>query len=102
MAVFHPGTTDINQAQPVTLKEGGDVVVNLDTPLKDWTPRKIFGTAISPLTNLVPNPTTGVIDRPRRRSRCRDDRAREPQRLLRHRAPLRLSGRSDAQRASMW
>ena len=63
MAVFHPGTTDINQAQPVTLKEGGDVVVNLDTPLKDWTPRKIFGTAISPLSNLVPNPTTGVIDR---------------------------------------
>jgi hypothetical protein len=63
MAVFHPGTTDINQAQPVTLKEGGDVVVNLDTPLKTWTPHKIFGTAISPLTNLVPNPTTGVIDR---------------------------------------
>jgi hypothetical protein len=63
MAVFHPGVTDINQAQPVTLVEGGDAVANLDTPLKTWTPRKISGVAVSPLSNLVPNPTTGVIDR---------------------------------------
>jgi hypothetical protein len=63
MAVFHPGVTDINQAQPVILKEGGDAVVNLDTPLKTWTPHKISGVAVSPLSNLVPNPTTGVIDR---------------------------------------
>jgi hypothetical protein len=63
MLVFHPGTTDGNQARPVTLKEGGEVVVNLDTPLKTWTPRKISGVALNPLPNLLPNPTTGVVDR---------------------------------------
>jgi hypothetical protein len=57
------GTTDENQARPVTLKEGGEVVVNLDTPRKTWTPRKISGVALNPLPNLVPNSTTGIVDR---------------------------------------
>jgi hypothetical protein len=63
MAVYYPGTTDMNQARPVTLKEGVEVMVNLDTPLKSWTPRKISGVALNPLPNLVPNPITGVVDR---------------------------------------
>jgi protocatechuate 3,4-dioxygenase beta subunit len=63
MPMFYPGTTDENQARPVTLKEGGEVVVNLDTPRKTWTPRKISGVALNPLPNLVPNSTTGIVDR---------------------------------------
>jgi hypothetical protein len=63
MPVFYPGTIDSNQARPVTLIEGGEIMVNLDTALKSWTPRKISGVALNPLPNLAPNPVTGVIDR---------------------------------------
>jgi hypothetical protein len=61
--VFAPGVIDPNQARAVTIPEGGEVTVNLSAQVKPWGSFKISGVAINPLPNLVPDPTTGVINR---------------------------------------
>jgi hypothetical protein len=61
--VFYPGVIDPNQAQLVTIPEGGEMTVNLAMQVKAWGLFKISGVALNPLPNLAPDPVTGVVNR---------------------------------------